>query len=117
MKVLENNLQNKNIKLRKLETEVKVLKEKLKEKGEQVKNLKSCALYQKLRRKTLYLNQKEGNMKAQLLKCSDREKKMRKKVKGFQRKLRVQKTKVAQLANRKKDALCQLASIKRDLVK
>ena len=56
-------------------------------------------------------------MKAQLLKCSDREKKMRKKVKGFQRKLRVQKTKVAQLANRKKDALCQLASIKRDLVK
>ena len=55
-------------------------------------------------------------MKAQLLKCSDREKKMRKKVKGFQRQLRVQKTKVAQLANRKKDDLCQLASLKRDLV-
>ncbi|XP_071793338.1 uncharacterized protein [Asterias amurensis] len=85
--VVERNLIDKNTKLKTWELEMKVLKEKLAEKCNEIKNLKSSSVYHKLRRKTLHLNQKEAKVQTDLRRCSEMENKTRTKVKGIQRKL------------------------------
>jgi hypothetical protein len=113
---LKKKLDETTLKLTKVENHARNLKEELKEKQKHITNLKSTAMYQKLRRKAQYLNKKEEHIRKVSSQQSEHEEKLQKKVKGLQRRLRVQKQKVARVTTQRTQCLSELKSVKNELI-